>query len=376
MRALSASGIGRLRLCPASGALPSVNESSAAADRGTAIHDFVAKALIYGRDAALEGCTAEERKLYEPIDLDAIRALIPEGAEILCEVALEYNTDTGESRVLGHHIGRAYPARPGCVYGTIDLLARTPSHGVVLDFKTGLKVEAARDNWQLKTLAVPVARVFGVSRIQIGIVYLWGEQTIPDLATMTDFDLDAATTELERVVLAVDDARRIIADGLVPDVNPSETACKWCGCYAVCPAKTAMIKALPAQLRTAEETVDALTPEGKGAAWEWLDDAERSIKKLREILRDHARHEPFVTPSGATVQPVEESKRYVDGEKAYPILVAEFGDDVIGPAFARDTSATALKKIFKGAEHKRVMQLLEDNGAVKVSTTISVKAVK
>lgn len=375
MRAISASSMSRARLCAASLALPVVNATSEAAEKGVAVHAFVAHALQYGRSVALANVPEPHRAVCEAVDLDAIRDLVA-GAELKVEVAFELHPETLTARIVGENIGRSYEVRPGCVYGTADLVAVWPGESprvLVLDFKTGQKVEDAGRNWQLLTLACAASWVFNLDEVQAGLVYLRDGQCFTDLATLGAFDLDAAATELATVVRRVAEARKAMEAGHSPDVYPSADACKWCPSFAACPAKTALVREVAPTVASLRGRIEVLTADEKGAAWVWLEDAEKALKVIRGALEAQAAVEPFPTPDGRTVQVTESTRRFVNGERAWAVLVAEFGRDAVEAAFERSTSATALKRAFNG-EHKKVMQLLEDAGAMDCKTTTKVQA--
>src|SRR5690606_33417344 len=97
---ITASKIERVAACPGSEALPHAESTSAAAERGSAGHAFLAAAGKLGREAALEQVPEEHRALCEAIDLDRLPV------DLLAEPAYAWDPVTGKARFLGANIGR------------------------------------------------------------------------------------------------------------------------------------------------------------------------------------------------------------------------------------------------------------------------------
>lgn len=69
LKPITASQLKRIKACPGSQHLPHVNESSAAAERGTAVHQFLEDCAAWGRAKALSKVPDKYRDICESIDV-------------------------------------------------------------------------------------------------------------------------------------------------------------------------------------------------------------------------------------------------------------------------------------------------------------------
>lgn len=373
MRPLSASGITRAILCPASTVLPAVDESSDAAHRGTAVHDFLCNAVPYGRDIALSKVPAEHREQCELVNLDAIRDLIGD-AEVRCEVAFEYHPTTETACILGDNIGRNYPNRPGCIYGTADLLliwrdaTGKAVDATVYDYKTGQMVEPAGTNWQIKTLATMASRAFNLDDVDGGLLYVWGESVIPDVATFGSFDLDAAAGELIQLVQRVEHAQARVDTGHVPDVQPSDQACKWCPAKRACPARNALVKAAMAG------SLEVPTVDVKALSAEQLADAYKAVvrryKPIIEAFEDEIKAEVLTRGESLDLGDgcalgIVPGRETIDASVAFKVLEEKLGTKLASEATKLSVTKESLKKVAK-KDADKLLDAIRKAGGVKV----------
>jgi Protein of unknown function (DUF2800) len=375
MRAVSASAISRLMTCPASAVLPGVDESSPAADEGTAKHAYLANAIPHGEAVAYRDVAVEYRDGCAEIDVDAIRRLIGK-SKPHCEIAYEYHPETETACILGENIGREYPVKVGCVYGTADLVL-TNGRVAVYDYKTGQRVEPAAVNRQLRTLAVMASRVYNVDEVDVGIVYVWGKEIVLDLATLSSFDLDATAADLVRVVQRVEAARAKLSIGQVPDVYPSDDACKWCPAKKACPARGALIRAAMAgeveipKLEIKELSNEALADAYKAVVRRYKPIIEAFEEEIREEIL--ARGEVLDLGDG-TALGIKAGNESIDSDVAFSIIEAELGTEVAQKACKLSVTKDGLKKAIKG-DVDRILQLIRDGGGMKIGAP-SVREIK
>jgi hypothetical protein len=360
--------------CPASAVLPGVDESSAAADEGTAKHAYLANAIPHGEGVAIRDVAANYREGCAEIDLDAIRKILGKGKQHY-EIAYEYHPETETACILGENIGREYPVKVGCVYGTADVVVEN-GHVAVFDYKTGQRVEPAAENRQLRTLAVMASRVYNVDEVDVGIIYVWGKEVVTDLATLSSFDLDATAADLVRVVQRVEAARAKISIGQVPDVYPSDSTCKWCPAKKSCPARGALIRAAMAgDVEIPQVEVKDLTAVQLADAYKAV---VRRYKPIIEAFEDEIREEVLARGEvldlgDGTALGIKPGNESIDSDVAFGIIEAELGTEVAQSACKRSVTKEGLKKAIKDVD--RILQLIRDGGGVKIGAP-SVREIK
>ena len=212
------------------------DEVGRAAVVGTAAHALIARTL--GAYATVDnGLTADEsdtahaqaQRAQEWLNrhLDVTAAALP-------EVAFAWDVYARRARRLQPRHARDYGAvdRSREIPCTLDLVAVTsPRRAVVVDWKTGraAHVEPARDNAQLLLGALCARSHFGVSEVEVGIVYL-GDGSEParySSAVVYDLELDAFAAELVALFRSIPTAE--------PRVGPHCTE-KYCKRLGQCPA--------------------------------------------------------------------------------------------------------------------------------------------
>lgn len=318
----SASGAARARECPASAALPRVQETSDDADRGTEIHEYSKRRLQgWTHERALVLLPTELHDMCSRIDFD--RVLIGR-EDVRAEVA--YGLDTAEDRAweVGVDIGRRYPpAPPHVVHGTIDIVSHCTFDDVpcVDDWKTGFQgVARCEDNDQMLYAARAVHLVTGAPRVKARILYVRPSGVVfPDEHTFSLFELDDYAGTLADTVARVQRAKALVASGIVPDVHAGSW-CKYCPSLDACPRHVALARAMLPELANLEERMAALTPEQGGAAWlkmkacaSVLDRVEKGLKKMAAVA-------PLPVGNGKEVRPLTIAKSFFSKERAIELL--------------------------------------------------------
>lgn len=232
----TASSIERAIACPASAVLPAIQTTNAMAERGTALHTFIAEAIESGRECALELVPKQYRRDAEAINIEELRAMF-NGAEVFYEHAFRWNTRSDKADYLGMITERKYPPLDAFdIVGTADLYACQDDEMLIVDIKTGKwPVTAAANNWQLRTLAVMASRAFGMGSASVAIAKPRMGTWKVDRATFHAFDLDGFADELREMTERVAKMQDEYTVGVIPDVYPSEKACEWCPCRKACP---------------------------------------------------------------------------------------------------------------------------------------------
>lgn len=355
---ITASSLPRLEACPASGALPQVREpSSADATRGTAIHAFVERAIMHGRESALAAVGDELRPLCAAIDIEGLYGAA--GGTVSCEVPLAYDvaTDTARTMPRGEH--RAYTGlRPTEIPGTVDTVETwgDPVERVrVSDLKSGF-VYVASDTLQLAFYGLAVARIYGVDEVTVRIVQLDERgHARTDERTYDAFDLLAIAGRIADTFAAVERARVVVGCGTTPSVSMGDH-CTYCPCVAACPAHVGLARSVMGDLTSGdiEARLAAATPEEVGALYAKLLAVgpvwERVEKGLKATI-DRLGEVPL--PDGRKVVARQTPVRSIDGKIALPIL-----RDALGAAADSLVSSRVTMADIERAAGERADELL------------------
>jgi len=385
----SGSTLERVRMCSGSQVLPHARDTSPAAERGSAIHAYLAGVLALGREAALLLVPPEWRAACEAIPLDALPHVNPAG--YVAEVAFAYDVDAGTSRELGRDLTRAQAEQLYATLGesevpvTIDVGALTADgEGVVVaDAKTGRGpvVPAAR-NAQLLLGALPGTRAGGRDRAVVMSIRLRDEgRPWFDGFALDEIDLAAGAAELRKVAARVRAARAEVAAGRRPDVALGEH-CKYCPARASCDAQTGLLRQLmqaPAGWR--EDFGGELTPARAAAAYRLWRLVDEVVKRAGGQLFAYATEHPIDLGDGLVFGPTQTKRESVDGAVARAVLTERFGADVAHAALSYETSKAAIKEALRAEAQKtgtplaqlerEALELIRHAGGVdtKVSAT-------
>ena len=350
---LSMSRIDRAIVCPASAVLPEADSITAGASRGTALHAFLAAALEVGRDEALSRIQDEDdRVAAELLNLEGLPASKPGGWA--AEVAYLYNAETGAAREVGRAIGRAYPPHDlPEIAGTADVvgLADDGETIVVMDYKSGHAwVPAARDSWQLRSLALAACHAHGRHRAMVGIVRLWGDGGHwTTTAMLEEMDLDCAAVELHHLVGRVFNAAVEYKERQRMPQVVEGPHCAFCSSLPWCPAKSALVLAAAASPEKMVLPVEvALTIETAARAYERAKTAIDLLEKhVLAPIREFAQSTPVPLPGGLVLSEVEQSREVVHGQIAVDVLAKLHGPDVARAACEIKSSKAAIERALK-----------------------------
>lgn len=344
----SGSSLERVAACPTSAALPQVREESTEhADRGTAVHAFLAAVGKVGREKALEEVPEEYRDACAAIDLDALPSL--EG--FAAEVAFAYDWQTGTAREIGRDRERDYGILGATeIPLTVDAVGFHGDGVVVVDWKSGRRsVTPARYNWQLRLGALAACRTYGYHRATVAIVYVRdGSRPWFDRAEFDEFDIETVADEVRAVALRVQEAAKVVKEGRAPNVTEG-AHCRYCPAVRSCPAKTGLIRAAVGAPATFAEGLAALMPEQVGEVWEKATAALSLLHKLRAEIEAMTReHGPIPLPSGKVLQVVQtQQERVTNGQAVYEYLSTKHGADVAMRACEIDSSKSAIREALR-----------------------------
>jgi hypothetical protein len=156
-------------------------------------------------------------------------------------------------------------------------------------------------------------------------------------------------------------ARLQVSLGEVPDVV-SGPHCRYCPAAPACPAKTALVRHLGANLVSVRDKLTALEPADAGKAYAWLNEAIETAQQMREHLREIARIRPIPLPDGSELREVnEKAPTKILGDVAERVLQERFGDEIAKAAIEveKRTSFTAIKDALRPTAKPGTLAKLE-----------------
>lgn len=364
LRLPSASSLSRAIRCQASTIVPGVREPSThAQERGTLVHSFCEVGLTKGRDAALAwldtmDAPEEQKELCGKIDF----AGLPEGVEVEAAFGYDERRHNATRLVMASH--RDYPADK-LYHGTTDLCGMVDDETVYVGDIKGGDHEPAKDSWQLIFAALAAAAWTGAKKARVEMLRLWPSgKWSRDAHDLTAEDLRDARNAL----IALSDHMRT-ATPLMPGSFEISTHCKYCPALRVCPAQTAMVRAVEPTLATyaGPEGLPVLSGFDVVHVFQRLQRYEDALKAVRAQL------ETLVDANGGSIGAedgrdlvMQSSERRNVDDGAVAVLVEEFGAECY-PALS--VSVGKLRPVMTSR--------LNDLGLINITTTKpSLKLVK
>lgn len=381
MRRISASKLPIVMECPGSMALPWVTEPAGEpAERGSAIHAFLAAVGSVGREAALDQVPAEYLEACEEIDLDRLPT------HLAAEVAYALDLVTGKARELGRDLGRAYPETSETeIVGTADLVGLDADCVHVYDYKTGWSEQApAGQHWQLIGLAVMAARAIGADSARIGVIQLRDGRSWWDVAELDAIALDAAFLRLQQMREKALVAETQVADGRVPDLRTGPH-CRYCPAALSCPAQVGMIRAAAAAPEEITALGEALTLDTAAKAYRRIREVRAVLGKVEAQIHALASREPIPLGDGMVLGLVSKTKESINGDVALPLLREKYGEaaeQAVEVSITKARLKDALRIVAKstGAKithlEKEALALLREHDGIQTKTSETVAEYK
>jgi hypothetical protein len=168
----------------------------------------------------------------------------------------------------------------------------------------------------------------GASTVISRVAYIWDDGRIfHDGCSFGLLEVEDFCEQLVRMIDAVWSARLLLANGVMPAVNPSDTACKYCPAIASCPAHTNFAKAMLGRLQSIAEgpELSSLTDEERGVIWEEAKKAEKIVEGVLASLKKMAAQAAIPVGDKYEVRPMDRSKTYFDDSKARGLIVQLLG---------------------------------------------------
>lgn len=338
---MRASSLPRLEACPASERLPGISETSEFAEAGTIRHRFLQTCYERSREEALLEAPTDHLVRLEAIDVPVFPG------KISCEVTLEWRGITGHA----------------------DVVAATSDGVFILDWKGAFaEVDDPSTNLQLGFYAVAAIAKFNLPM----------KATIIVARIMEDGEVRFIRADLDSDAL-LSIARRIAAtQEAVRGENPRLQMgghCRYCPAWRACPAHISVMH----EIGRGVLGIDAewKSPEMVFLTHDKLSAAEKTIEEAKKTLRTYVAATGKLEWNGRTLEVVNEERRSVDGEKAFPILLETIGEIGARAACEIKTSFTAIKDVVKDKDKvKSIEARLTDSGAVAVKVIQKLKEKK
>lgn len=317
---LSASRLELAATCPGSYAHDHVETTSEAAERGAAVHAYIA-GLLENEWASLpkdEKAAALCKSLNDQELMEAARPR--HSATLYAEQALYLLPASDEAGLLEGEHHRDYSGAPeGAVVGTADAIAVEDDAVIVTDWKTGKsEIPHPAENYQLRFLGLVAARSFGkkTATVQIGAIRTDSSLELRS-HTLEAEDLDAVENELVRVARSVEAAR----DG--QPVYREGSHCRYCPAIANCPAISGAAQSI------LDGPPEEMTPKLAAETWSQLQAVEAAAKRVRESLQEYVYGREVPTAEGKVLKVVETRRENIDSEEAFPILRSHLPDETL-----------------------------------------------
>jgi hypothetical protein len=286
------------------------------------------------------------------------------------EVSYAYDVATDTARFLGVGIKRAYgDLSPFEIPGTIDAEGRGPGILVVIDKKSFEAVTPAKENPQVRFLALAAARAEPAQQIITAISHKLTGLDVSEIDS--DLDLDGIAYDARKLQLDVADvldrARREL-----PVKFETGRWCRWCPAYHACP-KQAELKAL------------ATLPEHEIALKAYLDEESApevyalylKIKILKarigQQLQNYVLSRPIPLGNGKMYgarNKVGNTK--LDGEIVHAAISDLYSTELADKAVIRTATKKAIGEALKGKRGAvpEVLREIEKRGGVTRGTKI------
>ena len=348
---VSGSTLDRVVKCEASAALPQIvdDEDNDAKDRGHAVHRFLERVPVIGREAALAEIEEKHRNLCADIEL----AKLADRLSLSREVPIAYNWVADTARLLERDDrGRLLVDRSCEVALVVDLMGASDRSVYAGDYKTGYGWLPDPDrSFQLGGAAVAAARLFGARRAHVEYLRIRDDGTVRrKYAELDLFALDEIAGDIATAMTRARALRLKVLDGFVPNVVEGPW-CKFCPARQHCPAKTALIRHVLGDPQPVPYTAP-LTPEIAVRAYEMLKRAKEGLKDIESAIYAYAKTTPMFLgyeEDGVTERWFGEYSRegndVLDGKVVHRILTARYGGDEANKAVTMESTKKAIGDI-------------------------------
>lgn len=376
---ISMSKIGRAERCPASTFLPQVKESRESADKGTAIHAYLAAVHSQGVMAILS-VPEKFRAECDAIELSELPHVQGDAWAIEVGLAWDWENDIGRELFRGESARDYSSVGATELPGTADVLGCTESSVVVLDLKTGwARLGPPADSPQLLSYAVAASRAYAKDKATVGWIRLIDGEPRFEVAHLDQLQLDMAADRLRRIIdgaIGAEHLHRSDPELTVPVIGQH---CRYCPCWRNCPGHVGLMREL-ATIEPGVGNLPVLNSETAPRVWERLEAAERVLKETRVALEEYARSNPFDLPDGDRVALVERRVERIDALVAKEVLPEDVWVSAVELKYelTKTSLKSALKKRLASGEKISLVEQehlarLRNAGGTRVDTYSTVR---
>lgn len=356
------SKVHRVWKCPASAVLPQIEEderkNQPARDRGKQIHRYLERVKAIGEAEALAEQPPELWPLLKALDLSALPV------HLATEVAYAWDWRAKRARELGRGIDRDYDAA-GVDWTreiplTIDIVG---SQGVSAswvraydgDYKSGHSKYPPPDMFGQTLLAgCATCALLGADDAVLELIHIHDDGDHHKVRRLVDqWQLEAFADDLAAAMDMVDHWEAEYTAGRSVAVNEGPW-CDHCPAYRSCPAKVALVKAIPAELRAfgvrqtedgrLEEDPSAITVAKAAEQWMAVERIEEVLRHIKSQICGLAGFEEIPLPDGRVIGFLKTERRELVGAIAAQVLTARYGREAADEAVELTCSMEALKK--------------------------------
>jgi hypothetical protein len=364
----------RAEACANSAAGTGIDSTGRYAKNGTAVHRYVDRARVIGREAALAEIphAAEHRRMCERIRLDQLPwwpGNVEATALVHAERPVAYDPETNAAWLFDGAGRRYEDVGEWQLAGTPDVDVARGDCVDVWDIKTGNPTTPTRaaDNLQLAIYALMLCALYGFTRARIGIAFIYVDGSVSiDVVELDAIALYAIRQRVRDTLAKVRAA--VAAEDVRPFVKRGDW-CKYCPRYVECPAQVQVLKAFLAAARDQEAT--DIGPADVQATREFVRDAKTWLAKVEETVKDYARVQDVPTDKpGIVYREWTGSKReIVNGKLALKVLRERYGEGVADMATLAETSVGAIESAVeahaKATGHKAAPAVREAFDAIR-----------
>lgn len=432
---ITGSKLHRVWKCTASAVLPQVERDMSAHEparnRGKAIHAYLERVKSVGKPVALTEAPADLLPLLEALDLDNL----PVG--LACEVAFAWNWRASTARELGRSPNLQRRPDGGVDYdalgvdwsceipGTFDVVGvqampyleigdeeercKPRSRGYVGDYKSGHSKYPPPDQFGQTLLgALCVRALYRCDDVVVELIHIHDAGTHHAARrTVNEWDLDVFERELaaamDRVTCAKEEGwPNPYEEEPIPVEGPW---CEHCDAYKSCPAKIALVRAIPEKLYElgvrpgtlpdkdgVEQHALVLTPgvigvRNAAAAWMALEAIEDVVGRAKAEICGLGAFEEIPLPDGRVIGLVHTERRGVNGRIAAEVLEKRYGREERDKRIDISVTISSLRQAVQAnikpgqkietrkgdGELDKLMSEIGRLGGVEISTTDAVK---
>lgn len=337
-------------------------------NHGTTVHAFLEAAKSGGDcEAIIAAAPPRMRELLSQIDIGQLPP------DCSTEVAFAINMRDGSVRELGRNLGHRDYASLGVhpraeLPFTLDLSAiYTTENGEVVgyagDHKSGHIRYPEPDKFGQTLLGgVALAELYGASRVVLVLNYIDDDgRMYPVRRVMDAWDLASIKEEFMDAWRRIDELEVEYAAGRpLPVVEGNH--CKYCRAYDHCPAKVALVRAIPAELGAmgirlavkndqaileVDPGTTALSMPHVGAAYVAIEHIQDVLKQLKDRICGLAYHVPIQLPDGRVLERQITRRRTLDGPTAAGILEARYGREAARKALDIKVPISAVEDVVR-----------------------------